>query len=358
MTISKDDWQRVIIPPDFIVIAAIEKINQEALGVLLVGDISGQLLGVITDGDIRRHLLRHGNLDEPVDRIMNRSPISATEDASKEQLLGLLNEHEILHLPILSQDRKIIGLETLKHLTEKKKRHNAVVFMAGGLGTRLHPLTLECPKPLLEIGNKPILEILLENFIHYGFYNFYISVNYKAPMIQEYFQHGEKWGVDIQYIEENEASGTAGSLRLLPKNIDLPFFVVNADIITNINFEQVLDYHMYHLGNPVATVCVRQYQRTIPYGVINIDKQKHHLLSIEEKPTQRFFVNAGIYILKPEALKIIPEDEGSYDMPTLLTDLTKKNRFVGTFPIREYWLDVGSRENLSQAEIDYEKVFV
>jgi len=355
---NKDSWQRVLISPDNTVISAIEKLDKEALRVLLVVDDDHRLLGVVTDGDVRRHLLKHGGLDEPVHVVMNKKPKVAFETDSKDQLLMKMQNLNILHLPILNSENKVIGLETLNHLTSKKQRDNHVIFMAGGLGTRLHPLTLDFPKPLVKIGNKPILEILLENFIASGFHHFYFSVNYKATMIQDYFGNGEKWGVNIQYLQENKALGTIGGLNLITEIPTKPFFVINADIITNLNFEQILEFHQFHLHKPIATVCVRQHQNTIPYGVVNIDNKDHNLIGIEEKPTRSYFVNAGIYILNPEALKYFPEKNIFYDMPTLLLDLVKKDKFVATFPIREYWLDVGSHDNLSQAIHDYEKVFV
>ncbi len=358
MTINKDSWQRILISQNDSVIFAIEKIDKEALRVLLVVNENNILLGVVTDGDIRRHLLKHGKLDASVRDIMNKNPKLAFETETREQLLIKMQNLNILHLPIVDANHKVVGLETLNHLSAKKQYDNPVIFMAGGLGTRLHPLTLNFPKPLVKIGNKPILEILLENFISQGFIHFYFSVNFKADMIQEYFGSGERWGVDIQYIYEDQALGTVGSLNLLPSNPNLPFFVVNADIMTNLNFDQILDFHESNFHKPIATVCVRQYQNTIPYGVVQIDRKQHNLLGIHEKPTQSYFVNAGIYILDPVVLNHLPKKNTFYDMPMLLLELVQNNQFVATFPIREYWLDVGSHANLSQAIDDYEKVFV
>lgn len=358
MTINKDSWKRVLVSPNHTVISAIEKIDQEALQILLVVDEQDVLLGVITDGNIRRHLLKHGSLDAPVCEIMNSNPKTASEFEGKDQLLIKMQQYGILHLPIVDSDRKVIGLETLNHLSVKKQYKNPVIFMAGGLGTRLHPLTLDYPKPLVKIGNKPILEILLENFIMQGFSNFYFSVNYKAEMIQQYFKNGERWGVEIQYVYEDQALGTVGGLSGISEKPILPFFVVNADIMTNLNFAQILDFHVFHNESPIATMCVRQYQNTIPYGVVQIDQHYHNLLDIHEKPTQSYFVNAGIYVLNPDVLNFFARKNTYCDMPTLLTSLVKQNHFVATFPIREYWLDVGSHENLTRAIDDYERIFV
>src|SRR3990167_7190594 len=358
MSNNKDAWQRVLISPEMKVISAIEKLDKEALRILLVVDKNQYLLGVVTDGDVRRHLLRHGNLDISVRVIMNEKPKIAFETDTKDQLLMKMQNLNILHLPIVNFENRVVGLETLNSLTAKTKHPNWVVFMAGGLGTRLHPLTLEYPKPLLKIGNKPILEMLLENFIGNGFHQFYFSVNYKATMIQEYFGHGEKWGVTICYLREDQALGTVVGLNLLAEKPSLPFFVVNSDIVTNLNFEKILDFHRFHLHKPTATVCIRQYENAIPYGVVSIDNRYHNLIGIEEKPKYAYFVNAGIYILNPEVLSYFPEKSILYDMPTLLLKLVKNKQFVSTFPIREYWLDVGNHENLLQATDDYQKVFV
>lgn len=357
MTIDKDSWKRVLVSPNVTVIFAIEKITKEALRVLLVINENGALLGVITDGDIRRHILKRGSLDVAVTEVMRKNPITALETECKDQLLVKMQNLNILHLPIIDSDNIVIGLETLNSLTAKTTHTNWIVFMAGGLGTRLHPLTLDSPKPLMKIGNKPILEILLENFISKGFVNFYFSVNYKANMIQDYFSDGKKWGVAIHYIHEDRRLGTVGSLNLLPAKPNEPFFVVNADIMTNLEFDKILEFHQYHIHNPIATVCVRQYENTIPYGVVNINPHDHCLLNIEEKPTHTYFVNAGIYILHPDVLYYFPDTAVHYDMPSLLSELVKKNKIVATFPIREYWLDVGSHANLSQAVDDYQKVF-
>ncbi len=357
MSINKDNWQRILISPDISVISAIEKIDKEALRILLVVDAEHVLLGVVTDGDIRRHLLKHGSLDAPVHEMMGKNPKVGLETQDKDQLLMKMQNLNILHLPIVDSGNKVVGLETLNHLTAKKQHNNSVIFMAGGLGTRLHPLTLDFPKPLVKIGNKPILEILLENFIGRGFQHFYFSVNYKATMIQDYFGFGEKWGVHIEYLQEDCALGTVGSLRLLPSAPLLPFFVVNADIMTNLDFDRILEFHQYHLHQPIATICVRQYENRIPYGVMSIDPDRHNLINIQEKPVHSFFVNAGIYVLNPEVLQYFPNNNCFYDMPSFLLELIKKDKFVATFPIREYWLDVGSHESLSQAIFDYQRVF-
>lgn len=355
---DKNEWRDVLISPDDTILFAIEKIDKEAQRILMVVDEKQCLIGVVTDGDIRRYFLKRGNLDASVSCIMNAAPATALASDTREQLLEKMQSLCILHLPIVDHAGIVIGLETLDHLTQKIKQDNWVVFMAGGLGTRLHPLTLDFPKPLVKIGHKPILEILLENFISHGFHQFYFSVNFKASMIQEYFGNGEKWGVTIRYLLEENLLGTAGSLRLLSEKPTQPFFVVNADIMTNVNFNQILEFHHANLHQPIATVCVRQYQSTIPFGVVKINDADHRLQEIEEKPTHMHFVNAGIYLLNPEILNYFSKTLERLDMTHLLMKLIHHNAFVATFPIREYWIDIGSQDNLSKAVSDLESIMV
>lgn len=352
----KHNWKNVLISINTSIIAAIKQMDKEALRVLLVVNEIGQLLGIITDGDIRRYLLKQKSLDESVENIMNKNPVTVSVYESQDQLLMKMQSLGILHLPIVDDKNRIVGLETYNSILAKNTRDNCVIFMAGGMGKRLYPLTVNCPKPLLKIGDKPILEILLENFIKSGFKNYFFSVNYKSEMIRDYFGSGRQWNVQIQYIEENKALGTAGSLSLLPSCPKKSFFVVNADILTNINFGHIMDFHNENNPKSYATICVRQHQNIIPFGIVHINENDHRLIEIKEKPTQNYFVNAGIYILEPEVLQYVSFN--SYcDMPNFLTYLAKKDFPVATFPIREYWLDIGHHDNLTRASADYLEVF-
>lgn len=349
-------WKEILISPSLQLIAAMRLLNSSALRILFVVDETQHLIGVITDGDLRRYLLKHGNLDATVAHAMNRHPKIASVVESRDQMLVKMQRLKILQLPIVDEEKKVVGLETLSDLSVQLFRDNVIIFMAGGLGERLRPLTKNCPKPLLQVGNKPILEILLENCIKSGFRNFYFSVNYKADMIRTYFGSGEKWGVNIQYVEETEKLGTAGSLSLLPTIPAKPFFVVNADILTNMNFDTILRFHESNATPAIATVCVRQQQSTIPYGVVDIHNKNFCLVDIQEKPTRSFFINAGIYVLNPEVLTHLKYNDYS-DMPNFLVELVKKNFHIATFPICEYWLDVGHHETLSRADAEYREVF-
>jgi len=221
--------------------------------------------------------------------------------------------------------------------------------MAGGLGTRLQPLTDDSPKPMLQVGGKPLLEIILKNFIEHGFVNFYISVQYLPEIIMDYFQDGKNLGVSIKYIQEDQPLGTAGALGLIPQEaLDSPIIVMNGDILTSVDFPALLDYHSKHEG--AATMCVRDYEFQVPLGVIEGNGSKINM--IKEKPIHKCQVNAGIYVINSDIVKIIPENK-RVDMPDFLSDQISQGNSVHMFPIHEYWLDIGRLEDFNKAQIDY-----
>jgi len=224
--------------------------------------------------------------------------------------------------------------------------------MVGGLGTRLRPLTENTPKPMLPVGGKPILQTIVEKFVKYGFINIVMCVGYKSNIIQDFFGDGSKLGANISYVFEEKRMGTAGALSLLPEQPDKPFFVMNGDLLTNVNFEHLLDFHLEN--NSLATMCVREYDFQVPYGVVNVENGK--ILSIEEKPVQKFFVSAGIYMLSPDCISHIPKNE-FFDMPTLFEKLISMDKNTVSFPLREYWLDIGRMEEYEKANQEYHKVF-
>jgi dTDP-glucose pyrophosphorylase len=331
---------------------ALQIIDSGAMKIALVVGDGNKLLGTLSDGDIRRGLLNGLTLDDSIESVIFRKPLVAHVNDSKETILQKAVAKKIYQIPIVDHDGTLIGIEEVDELLRPKELPNKVVLMAGGLGTRLRPLTDDRPKPLLEVGSKPILETIIENFAKYGFKNFILSVNYKAHMLEDYFGAGGKLGVHIDYIHENKRLGTAGALSLMHEKLQEPFFVMNGDLLTNVNFEQLFDYH--HAHHAVATMAVREYDFQVPYGVVNVEDG--HIRSIEEKPIQRFFVSAGIYMLSPEVLSYIPRDS-FYDMPTLFTELITNKMTALSFPIREYWLDIGRMEELERAKSDYAYVF-
>lgn len=346
------DWQKTLIAPSTSIIEAMRLIDQVALQILLVVDKDRTLLGTVTDGDIRRAILKGGSLEDPVEKLMNTRPTAFTADESIEDMLVAMRLLKISKVPVVDQKNRVVSLEILDDLLRPAPKDNPVVLMAGGLGSRLGTLTKDCPKPLLHVGNQPVLQTILENFMAYGFHNFYLSVNYKAEMIEEYFGDGSKWDVSIKYIHEDKRMGTAGALSLLPKRPEMPFFVMNSDILTKVNFVQLLDFHTEHRA--AATMCAFKYDLQIPYGVLQIDK--HRLVNIDEKPVQSFFVNAGIYVLEPKTLDHIPADT-FFDMPSLYETLIKTNQEAAVFPLREYWLDIGHMADFERAQGDYKDFF-
>lgn len=345
-------WTNVVLSTDATLTDAIRCIDASALQVALVIGADGRLVGVLTDGDVRRALLRGVAMDMSVRGAMNPQPLTATVGTSRERLVAEMRRNSIRHLPLIDDDGRVVDLATLNDLTGMTKRDNWVVLMAGGLGSRLSPLTDNCPKPMLLVGNKPLLETILEKFIEDGFFRFFISVNYMADVIKAHFKDGAQWGVEIVYLEESQRLGTAGALSLLPDAPELPVLVMNGDVLTKTNFHQLLEFHEAH--NVAATMCVREYKFQVPYGVVTTDG--HRLASIEEKPVQSFFVNAGVYVIKPEMVGRIPADQ-FFDMPTLFSEAIVDGKETAVFPIREYWLDIGHVADYHRANGDYREEF-
>jgi dTDP-glucose pyrophosphorylase len=345
------DWKNILIKPDQPIRDALQLIDSESLRIALVVDEELRLLGVVTDGDVRRGLLKNLTLTSPVNLIMNTKPQTALIGTARKELVNFMQREQLLAIPLLLDD-KVAGLETLQRVGQNSKYQNPVFLMAGGFGTRLRPLTDNCPKPLLKVGDKPILEIVLDSFIKAGFINFYISTHYLPEMIQEYFGNGSKWNVKITYVHEEYPLGTGGALGLLPSDVpDLPLILINGDVLTNVDFERVLDFHNKH--DAAATMCVRDYEYQVPFGVINGDGNK--IISMVEKPVQRFFVNAGIYVINPEVIKSVNLNT-RIDMPTLLEDFIGRKSNVLMFPIHEYWLDIGRIEDYRRAQEDVNNI--
>lgn len=332
---------------------------KEALGIIdsggmkiaLILDNENHLLGTLSDGDVRRGLLNGLSLDDTIESIIFQDPTVCGINDSKEEILKIAVAKKLYCIPIVDEYGVLIGIEEVDELLKPINFSNKVVLMAGGLGTRLRPLTDEIPKPLLQVGDKPILETIINGFAKYGFTNIVLSVSYKAEMIEEYFGDGSKFGVNIEYIHENKRMGTAGALSLMREKLSEPFFVMNGDLLTNINFEHMLEYHLSN--NAIATMGVREYDFQVPYGVVNVEG--HEILNIDEKPVHSFFVSGGVYVFSPDVLDVIPDDY--YDMPTLFEKLIEDKKKSISFPIREYWLDIGQMSDFHRANAEYHRVF-
>ncbi len=346
------DWKSALIKPSSPILEAMKIIDASTLQIALVTDESLRLLGVVTDGDIRRALLRGMSSDQPVETIMNRNFCAAAPNTPEKEILAMMKKGNLRQIPILDEGGNLVDMADVYKLIQKPEMDNWVILMAGGLGTRLQPLTYECPKPLLKVGNKPLLETIIDNFISFGFRKFFLSVNYKSEMIKSYFGDGSKWDVEINYIEENQKLGTAGALGMLPHKPSKSIIVMNGDVLSKINFQHLLDFHHAHQAK--ATMCVKDYHFQFPYGVIQCDQ--HQLTGISEKPVQIMFVNAGIYVLEPELIELIPRNT-CVDITDLFNVFISKRYNTVVFPIREYWMDVGKIEDFERVNGEYEEHF-
>ena len=341
------NWEKILILPTQSIREALKVIDEQSSRIALVTDENKKLLGTVTDGDIRRALLKSTSIDEEVRHIMNPHPLTIAEGENDEKVKTEMHRRGILSVPVVHQGR-VVGLKSVIEQNTTDSFENPIFLMAGGFGTRLRPLTNDCPKPLLKVGDKPILEITLRNFISYGFKNFYISTHYMPEKIQEYFGNGDKWGVNIKYVYEEEPLGTGGALSLLPKDLmQLPLIMINGDILTNINYNKLLSFHNSNSAD--ATMCVREYEYQIPYGVISAEGNR--VVKMVEKPVQQFYVNAGIYVLNPDIISLV-NDNQKIDMPTLLEQKMEQGGTVNMFPIHEYWLDIGRMDDFEKAQRD------
>nr|WP_319564267.1 nucleotidyltransferase family protein [uncultured Rhodoferax sp.] len=344
--------KEILLATDATIRQALAIIDSGSMKIALVADENEKLLGTLSDGDIRRAILGGHSLDDTIYDIYYRTPTTCGINDSKEKILQLAVAHKLYQIPVIDIEGRIVGIAEVDELLRPAHRTNKVVIMAGGLGSRLSPLTDTTPKPMLNVGNKPILETIIENFAKYGYSEIILSVGYKSHVIEDYFGNGKSFGVNIEYVHEAKRMGTAGALSLVRDHLDESFFVMNGDLLTNINFEHLHDYHVAH--DAAATMAVREYDFQVPYGVVNVHDGR--ISSIEEKPVHKFFVSAGIYMLTPHVLAQVPQDE-FFDMPTLFEKLIAEKKTTVSFPIREYWLDIGRLSDFERANNEYSGVF-
>lgn len=338
--------KRILVSPDSTIRDALVRIGETGLQIAAVVDADERLLGVVTDGDVRRAILGGRSLEEPVHEIMNTHPICLKAGASREEQISTFAEHQRIHrIPVVDEGGRIVGLHLAEDLLPYSTANVPVVIMAGGLGTRLRPFTDTVLKPMVAVGEKPILEHTIRKLQAFGFRKIYISVNYLREVIKEHFGTGERLGVEITYLEEDERLGTAGALRLLPGGVGSPIIVMNGDILTHLNFRNLLDH--FTSSATSATMCLRPYVHQIPYGVVSFDGEV--LVGIDEKPQHVHFINAGIYVLDRSVLDLIPP-AGFYDMPSLYQRvMDDPAKTVTVFPIHEFWIDIGNPADLETA---------
>lgn len=341
-------WREGAVGPACTAEKALQVLDQAGLRMVLVVDAADRLLGVMTDGDVRRALLRRVDFAAtPVSDVMQRHPVTAVIDTPRDALIALMEKHSILHIPILDREGRLQRLETYQHLSHPTQRENWVFLMAGGFGKRLAPLTNDRPKPMLSVGGKPMLETILDGFIAAGFNRFYISVFYLAEQIKAHFGDGSKWNVTIRYVEESEPLGTGGALGLLPDIANLPLIMMNGDIITQLDYNAMLEFHERQAGE--ITMGVRIYEMQVPFGVV--EGSDFRVSGIVEKPSHRFMVNAGVYVVSPQFVARA-QPLRRVDMPELVQNVLDAQNTVSMFPIHESWLDVGRHEDFERAQIE------
>ena len=334
--------------PDASIEEAIRIIDKGAAQIALVVDADLRLLGTLTDGDIRRGLLRGENLESLVEMVMHREFRFVREGVEEHGVLAMMRQEVLHQIPMLDSHGRVVRLFLLEKLLQRKGLPSKVVIMAGGEGRRLRPLTNHCPKPMLRVQGKPMLEILLERCIAAGLGQFYFAVNYLKQQIIDYFGDGSRWEVNIRYLEETEPLGTAGSLSLLPEIPKDPLLVLNGDVLTHVPFPALLRFHKEHQA--VATISVREYETVIPFGVVRTEGI--HMVTFEEKPTLTHYVNAGIYVLSSQIWEHLKRDEFC-DMNELLESLKQSNQPVHAFPVHESWFDIGHLEILKKANLEW-----
>jgi len=346
-----NDHTTLCVGPGSTIQKSVEQMDANGIGIVLVVDPERHLLGTITDGDIRRAILAKISFDEPISKLLSRKsgsefalPITAPENTGRDTLRSILQNKDIRHLPLVDSDGKVVDLVTLdEFVPDAKARLNAVI-MAGGQGQRLRPLTDDLPKPMLQVGDRPLMEIIVDQMHAAGVTNLNVAVNHKHEKILEHFGDGANFGVNITYLKEDQPLGTAGSLGMMEPPTET-VLVMNGDILTRVDFRAMLSYHRDQ--NADFTVAVQGYDLEVPYGVIECTDTM--VESLSEKPVMKFLVNAGIYLLEPSVFSMIPKNT-SYDMTTLIQSLLDNNRRVAAFPIREYWLDIGEYSSYVEAQ--------
>lgn len=323
---------------------ALKVIDRGVMQIALVVDKKDKLIGTLSDGDIRRGFLKGLNINSSIISLINKKPLVGTENDNKSKLLMLAYIKKINVIPIIDKKRKVVEILSATQLSKEKIKLNKIIIMAGGKGTRLMPLTRNIPKPMLKVKGKPILQKIIENFKDCGFNDIIICINHKGRIIQDYFRNGSRLGVNIEYIKEKKRFGTAGALSLIKKKLTTPFFVINGDLITNLKFEKMLDYHKKN--NAIATMAIKEQSINCAYGEVKLNNE--HILSVIEKPEHKFFINAGIYILNPECTQLVPKK--FFDMPDLFKKMILKKKKIISFPLKENWNDIGTLKDYNGAQ--------
>jgi dTDP-glucose pyrophosphorylase/CBS domain-containing protein len=348
------DWRRILIHPNATVRDAVAAIERGTMGIALVIDEDGRLLGTVTDGDVRRAILRNVPLEGNVRELLVRpkgspypKPITAPYGTPEDELLTLMHIKSVHQIPLVDSAGRVMGLVLMSELTRRRDLGIPAVVMAGGFGTRLYPLTENTPKPLLPVGDRSILERIVEGLCNHGISKIWLTTHYHAEQIRAHFGDGRQWGIQICYVHEEKPLGTAGALSLLPERFATPFLLMNGDLLTRLNYRSLYQFHAD--VRAVMTVCVKEHDIRMPYGVVEVDNGL--VRSLSEKPVSRFLINAGIYILSPELLDYVPRNQ-PFNITELIEQLLTEGKRVASFPIQEYWLDIGQMPDYERAHQD------
>jgi dTDP-glucose pyrophosphorylase len=341
---SEQLWRHAILPANATVRQAIHNLDQIAIKIILVANEAGVLEGTVSDGDIRRGLLKGLDLNSTIASIIHRNALVVPPELGRDLVMQLMVANKIQQIPVVDERHHVVGLHLWDELAAPPTRHNLMVIMAGGMGTRLRPHTENCPKPLLPVAGKPMLEHIIDRAKLEGFNQFVLAIHYLGHMIEAYFGNGERMGVQIKYLREESPLGTAGALGLLSPRPDAPFVVTNGDVITDIRYGELLDFHTRYAA--AATMAVRVYEWQHPFGVVQTNGVE--IVGFEEKPIARSHINAGVYALDPAALCVLSSD-AHCDMPTLFARLQAKANRTVAYPMHEPWLDVGRPDDLVAA---------
>jgi dTDP-glucose pyrophosphorylase len=345
LSASDEIWRQAIIPAKSTIQDVILNLDQVAIKIVLVINDEGELEGTISDGDIRRGLLKRLTLNSKIESVIHRNALVVPPDMRTEMVMQLMIANKIQQIPVVDEHHHVVGLHLWDEITTPPKRTNMMVIMAGGKGTRLMPHTQDCPKPMVLVSGKPMLEHIIERAKLEGFTHFVLAIYYLGHMIENYFGNGEHLDVQIDYLREKSPLGTAGALSLLTPRPDAPFVVTNGDVITDIRYSELLDFHVRH--DSTATMAVRVHEWQHPFGVVHI--QGVDIVGIEEKPITHSHINAGVYVLEPEALGYL-HDENTCDMPMLFGRIQEQGKRTVVYPMHEPWLDVGRPEDLERAQ--------
>lgn len=344
MSLPEHLWRKIMLSPDKHIRDVIANLNESGLQIVLVVDDSGRLLGTVTDGDIRRGLLRGGQIDSPLSAVMRSNSLVVPPEMGREMVVHLMRVNKLRQLPVVDGDHRVVGLHLWDDDVAGEVRANTIVIMAGGLGKRLRPHTETCPKPMLPVAGKPMLEHIIERARGEGFRHFVLAIMYLGHVIEDYFGDGSRWDVRIDYLREISPLGTAGALGLLNPLPSDSFIVTNGDVLSDIRYGEVLDFH--DRQGAAATMAVRLYEWQHPFGVVQTNGVD--IVGFEEKPVNRTHINAGIYALSPQALTHVKPNM-LLDMPSLFEQLQYEGKRTVAFPMHEPWLDVGRPDDLALA---------